>query len=247
VEFVLIGLTAGFLAGFFGVGGGAVTVPLLLYSGIGIKFAIGISAMQMVFSSVYGSFKNVQNRLVNAKDAYALGIGGVAGSFIGGNLLHLLETRTIAYLFLGLITFALVRVFFSHSEPRGEKKRKSLLFNLIIGLGIGIIAGMLGVGGSILLIPILVGYMHYTTKEAVSIGLFFVMFSSLSAFSTLAWLGYVDYASGLMVAVASLAGVQAGQFVVKHTGSRRHKQSTVVMYVTLFMITSYKIFFDEDG
>jgi len=50
MELVLIGVVAGFLAGFFGVGGGMITVPLLLYTGISIKFAIGISSMQMVFS-----------------------------------------------------------------------------------------------------------------------------------------------------------------------------------------------------
>lgn len=244
MEFVLIGLLAGFTAGFFGVGGGAITVPLLLFAGIPIKFAIGISAMQMVFSSVYGSFKNVRSKRVNARDAYVFGIGGVSGSFIGGNLLHWMDARLLEYVFLGLILFALVRVFYSTHEKTGEKKIKSAYFNLIIGLGVGIIAGMLGVGGSILLIPILVGFLNYTTKEAVSVGLFFVMFSSVSAFLTLAWLGYVDYEKGVMVALASLAGVWIGQYAVSMTGAKSHKNWTVVMYVILFVLTAYKIFFD---
>ncbi len=246
VEFVLIGLTAGFMAGFFGVGGGAITVPLLLYAGVSIKFAVGISAMQMVFSSVYGSMRNVKNRLVDSRDAYPFGLGGIAGAFLGGNLLDVADERVIEFSFLSLIIFALVRVFYSSHEPRGEKKRKSLYFNLIIGLVIGMIAGMLGVGGSILLIPILVGYLNFTTKEAVSVGLFFVMFSSIAAFSTLAGLGYVDYAKGLLVAVSSLIGVRAGQYAVGRTGTKSHKNWTVTMYVVLFVLTSYKIFFDED-
>lgn len=246
IEFIFIGLSAGFLAGFFGVGGGAITVPLLLYAGVSIKYAVGISAMQMVFSSFYGSFQNVRKRLVDAKDAVSFGLGGIAGAFMGGHLLDIVDADILEYSFLGLIIFALVRVFYSTDAPRGEKKRKSLYFNLIIGLGIGMIAGMLGVGGSILLIPILVGYLNYTTKEAVGIGLFFVMFSSLSAFATLAGLGYVEYTKGLLVALASLAGVRAGQFAVSKTGSQSHKNWTVTMYVALFVLTAYKIFFDEE-
>lgn len=246
VEFIAIGLTAGFMAGFFGVGGGAITVPLLLYAGVSIKFAVGISAMQMVFSSVYGSLRNVKKRLVDSRDAYPFGLGGVVGAFIGGNLLDVADEHVIGYSFLALIIFALVRVFYSAHEPRGEKKRKPLYFNLIIGLVIGMIAGMLGVGGSILLIPILVGYLNYTTKEAVSVGLFFVMFSSIAAFTTLAGLGYVDYMKGLLVAVASLVGVRAGQYAVAKTGTKSHKNWTVLMYVVLFILTTYKLFFDED-
>lgn len=246
IEFIFIGLLAGFMAGFFGVGGGAITVPLLLYAGVPIKFAVGISAMQMVFSSVYGSFKNVKNRLVSTKDAYLFGLGGIAGAIIGGNLLNIVDASVIEYSLLGLILFALFRVLYSSHERHGEKKRKSLFFNLIIGLGIGMIAGMLGVGGSILLIPILVGYLNYTTKEAVTVGLFFVMFSSLAAFFTLAGLGYVDYAKGLVVALASLAGVRAGQFAVSKTDIKSHKNWTVVMYTVLFLLTAYKIFFDEE-
>ncbi len=51
---ILVGASVGTLSGFFGIGGGMILIPLLLLIGVDIKSAIGISIVQMVFSSFYG-------------------------------------------------------------------------------------------------------------------------------------------------------------------------------------------------
>ncbi|WP_418187398.1 TSUP family transporter [Aliarcobacter lanthieri] len=60
MEFGLIafGLITGFTSGFFGIGGGSILIPMLLLANYGMKEAVSISIMQMVFSSIYGSFLN---------------------------------------------------------------------------------------------------------------------------------------------------------------------------------------------
>ena len=57
--FALIGFVSGIAAGFFGIGGGVIIVPCLLFFGIGMEYAIGISIVQMIFSSVFGSVLNI--------------------------------------------------------------------------------------------------------------------------------------------------------------------------------------------
>ena len=57
-----VGLLAGILAGLFGIGGGAIIVPMMILLGNDIKIAIGISIMQMIFSSVYGSYVNYKKK-----------------------------------------------------------------------------------------------------------------------------------------------------------------------------------------
>lgn len=53
---VLAGIFVGVLSGFFGIGGGTVSVPILMYMGFDIKEAIGISVFQMLLSSIFGFF-----------------------------------------------------------------------------------------------------------------------------------------------------------------------------------------------
>ena len=62
IGYVCLGLFVGFLSGFLGIGGGAVAVPILVFLGFDVKYAIGVSVLQMVFSSVYGSLLNIKNK-----------------------------------------------------------------------------------------------------------------------------------------------------------------------------------------
>ena len=65
IELILLGLLVGLLSGFFGIGGGTILVPILLLLGYDTKIAIGISVVQMVFSSIYGSFLNFKKMVVS--------------------------------------------------------------------------------------------------------------------------------------------------------------------------------------
>ena len=57
LELLAFGLITGFTSGFFfGIGGGSILIPMLLVAGFAMKEAVAISIMQMVFSSIYGSF-----------------------------------------------------------------------------------------------------------------------------------------------------------------------------------------------
>ena len=63
-ELILFGIMTGFISGFFGIGGGMVLVPILVMSGYLMKEAIAISIMQMVFSSIYGSYLNFRKGVI---------------------------------------------------------------------------------------------------------------------------------------------------------------------------------------
>ena len=64
---ILLGVLTGIMSGFFGVGGGTILVPLLLLYGFDMKSAVAISIMQMVFSSIYGSFLNSRQNKKSSK------------------------------------------------------------------------------------------------------------------------------------------------------------------------------------
>lgn len=65
---VILGVVSGTAAGFFGIGGGVIIVPILLLCGIDMAFAIGISIMQMIFSSSVGSIINIYQKKLDVRD-----------------------------------------------------------------------------------------------------------------------------------------------------------------------------------
>ncbi len=240
ISLALLGLGVGTLSGFFGIGGGTVSVPVLLYLGFGIKEAIGISVMQMVAGSVMAALIHKCQHTYEVGDIQYFGYGGIIGAVIGGYLVKLLDSEILEWLFLFIVAFTLGRMALAAPVPtRTEVVNRPLYVG--IGGGIGIFSGMLGVGGSILMTPILVSFMGFPLKKASAVGLFFVMFTSISAFATLWWLGLVNLYAGLLMALSSVVGIMLGIWLLNRVKVTRYKQILVVFYVIIFAITAYKL------
>jgi len=81
--FLGMGGAVGFLSGLFGVGGGFLMTPLLIFSGIPAAVAVGTEAAQIVASSVSGAIAQAQRRNVDFKMGTVLLSGGLVGSVVG--------------------------------------------------------------------------------------------------------------------------------------------------------------------
>jgi len=242
IELILVGIFIGTMSGFFGIGGGMILIPILLVIGFDIKDAIGISIVQMVFSSVFGSYLNYKKGSLIIGEGIFVGFGGFVGGYIGGYVTEYISDTLLQFTFFGLLLFALFRLFFSpnhEDDTQSKALSKSLLFS--IGLVIGIFAITLGIGGSIILTPLLVGLLHYPIKKAVSAGLFFVAFSSVAGMISRLSSGTIDFHNGLVVAVASLIGVTLGIWLKDHVTSKNHKISLLLLYIFALAMLIKKI------
>ena len=111
--FLLLGLggMVGFLSGMFGVGGGFLITPLLLFIGVPPGVAVATGANQVVASSVSGVLVQLKRKAVDFRMGLVLLAGGVVGSFIGVQVFAWMTARgqidlfvQLSYvLFLGLI------------------------------------------------------------------------------------------------------------------------------------------------
>ena len=91
--FIVIGLGGfiGFLSGLFGVGGGFLMTPLLIFLGIPAPVAVATEANQIVASSVSGVIAHWRRKNVDFKMGTVLLLGGLVGSSLGVLLFALLE------------------------------------------------------------------------------------------------------------------------------------------------------------
>jgi len=173
--FLLLGLggAVGFLSGVFGVGGGFLMTPLLIFIGIPPAVAVGTQASQILASSVSGVIAHLRRGNVDVRMGIVLVIGGLAGSVVGVWLFGLLRRlgqidlaiSLVYVLFLGTIGALMlvesVRAWFRlrarrdtfakrhrhlwlHGLPlRIRFHRSRLYISALMPLGLGLVAGIL--------------------------------------------------------------------------------------------------------
>ena len=107
---VMLGLGAavGFLSGMFGVGGGFLLTPFLIFSGISAPIAVATGANQIVATSVSGALAQWRRNNIDFRMGTVLIAGGVAGAFIGVLLLKVLREAGQAALIISLTYVALL-------------------------------------------------------------------------------------------------------------------------------------------
>jgi uncharacterized membrane protein YfcA len=230
ITIIAVGVSVGFLSGFFGIGGGTILVPLLLFLGFETKTAIGIAVVQMVFSSIFGSYLNNKKGTLDVPMVATIGIGGFIGALLSGSIAASFDDKTLETIFLSFATFALIRLFYKTKEHKDESQvNRYILF--FIGLLLGAASITIGVGGSIILVPLLVGFLHVPLKIAISAGLFFVVFSSVSGLISHTLHGHVDFYIGFIVGFASLIGVYFGIHFKDKIESIFQKKLLVIIFI----------------
>ena len=154
----LVGLAAGFMSGLFGVGGGVVIVPLLLIvAAFPAKLATGTSLSAIAPISVSGVVGYATGGEVDWVVALFLAVGAIAGAVIGTRLLVRISAPLLQILFAGAMVATAVRLVVADADPSGRGHLTVLLAValVLLGLASGVLAGLLGVGGGIVIVPAL--------------------------------------------------------------------------------------------
>jgi hypothetical protein len=113
---ILLGIMVGGLTGLFGVGGGFLMTPLLIFLGIPPTVAVGTEAPHVLASSLSGAIAHWRRKNVDIKMGIFLLTGGIAGSIVGVNLFKVLREfgqidviiQFLFLIFLGLIGLSML-------------------------------------------------------------------------------------------------------------------------------------------
>jgi uncharacterized protein len=242
---VTTGFLAGMLSGFFGVGGGTITVPMLIFLGVHIKEAIAISAFQMSFSSVFGSYLNHKNSIFDVKAAMPFLFGGAFGGVAGAYFTHMANDKTLVLILLAFMVFTVTKLFLSpaYREAHEEKNSPPLFF--AIGLFIGALGSSVGIGGALLLAPVLVGFLGFGLKKAIGITLFYVVSTSIFAAASFYISGILDVAKGLQVAIPAVGGVYLGIYMASKTDAKKHKGLMLALYLFITASLIFEFFWER--
>jgi uncharacterized membrane protein YfcA len=155
----VLGLVAGFLGGLFGVGGGILIVPaLVLFMHMDQRLAHGTSLASVLPIAVSSLIGYTLADKVDWPVGVLLAAGAVGGAVIGTHILHVLPQRVLGYVFAVFLLLTAARLVIDHASAAGRSDLtvgRGLLL-VLIGLVTGVLAGLLGVGGGIVMVPAMI-------------------------------------------------------------------------------------------
>ena len=169
VTIVLVGVAAGFLSGLFGVGGGILIVPgLVLVAKMDQRIAHGTSLAAVLPISASSLVSYWSHDHVDWRVGACLAVGALAGAVLGTRLLNVLPHRALAIGFAGLLVVTAIRLFLPlTSDPSRAVLSVGQIASLIaIGVATGILAGLLGVGGGVVMVPAMMMWLNMPSAMA---------------------------------------------------------------------------------
>jgi uncharacterized membrane protein YfcA len=184
VEFIALGISAGLLAGMFGIGGGIVIVPVLvLVFNFAMQEASGTSLAALLLPAGFMALLQYKRAgLLNIKVSALIAFGIFIGSALGATIaldidaFLLRQIYGVFLLWVGYIFSRPLRVSVAvqrsvQSNILVEPLQAKLYIYLLIGLLAGVSAGMFGIGGGVIITAILIGLLKVPAKQAVVISL----------------------------------------------------------------------------
>ena len=231
-----VGLVAGFLSGLFGVGGGILIVPaLVLLLGFTQRLAHGTSLAAVLPIAISSLTSYAIEDKVDWSVGALLAAGAVLGAVIGTLILDRLPHDLLAIAFSVLLAATAIRLLFDHSEGGGRASLTlvSALGLVLVGFVTGVLAGLLGVGGGIFVVPAMV--VGYGLPAAVDKGTSLFMIVPTSIMGT--WRNRKKRNADLRVAgLLGLAGVVSAFLASKISVGMSEALSNVLFAILLLFV-----------
>ena len=182
---VIFAFLIAFIFSMFGQGGGSVYSPMLILLGYSIMLSTSTSLVLNLITSLSAGYIFYRKKMIDYKTSLIFAPGIIIGAFSGGALSKSFNTTFLLWSFVIFLLGVGARMIYSYWEKEKveENSPKSLtpaMYALIavFGLGVGFIAGLLGVGGGIFVVPFMVYVLKTPTKIAAGSSHLIISFSA---------------------------------------------------------------------
>jgi uncharacterized protein len=260
--FVAVGCGVGFLGGLFGVGGGFILVPILIFSyeHLGISpfvlthVAIGTSLFVVLFTSLSSSYQQSKQRNIEWRAVLVIGFSSALTAFAAAKLAAALSGRHLTIAFTLIVITAAIKML-TESKTKAQEKlelrsRPNTLGLVVIGLVAGIVSALAGIGGGVFTIPMMYYFLKMPLKLAIGTSSAAIFITAL--FSVIGFVingiarpelpagsfGFVDLHRGIALSIGTFLLARAGAYVSFRTHPYRLRKlfALFVMLVAIYLL-----------
>lgn len=255
---VTLGGIIGVLVGLFGVGGGFLIVPLInVIVGVPYEIAVGSSVVMIIGTGTAGLLAHRTAGTVHLRIALTIAagsiLGTVAGDLIQTALMHTAGFTTAMHILfmtlLGVAVFLTIRdplaVRKTRPVPPAQQEITSLPVLLTVGLVTGILTGLLGIGGGVILVPVLIGLVGLGPRKAAGTSLAIVLVAAVAATfqKTLFGQAKVSLPVALALLISGVIGVQIGIHLARSVSGRNFRRAYLAVLFLAAVIIASDLFF----
>jgi len=208
----------GFIFSMLGLGGAMLYIPVFHWFGFDFKsVAIPTGLFLNGITALSAAIYFFREKMVDVKGSLPMVVTSFIGAPIGAWFTHIVSTDTLIILFsIGMVVSGL-KMIVSSGKPEPKELmpfNRRVMITASAGLGIGFLAGLLGIGGGFLFVPILIA-IGYPTKQAAATSAFVVVFSSFSGFAGHVTEGHFNIPLLIYSSITVIVASQIGARVMK--------------------------------
>lgn len=230
ITILIIGFVGAFVSGLVGIGGAIIIVPMLYFipqlfglPGLSMQEAAAISIVQVLVATgtsalVHRSNQNVNNQLVTW-----MGASIIVASFIGGMGSKYVNEATLQVIFASLAVIAAVMMFIPKKEVSSSEVVFSKPLAVISAAVVGVLAGLIGAGGSFLLVPVMLYILKIPLRVTIGSSLGIVFFSAIAGFTGKLLTGQIMWFLSLAIIIGAIPGARIGSKISNKVPERTLK------------------------
>lgn len=211
------GLTIGCLAGLLGIGGGILMVPLMVSLGLPPVQGVATSTVAMLLISISGSLQNWRMGQLKFHKVISLGFPSLLTAQVGVYLLQYIPSYILMSCFIVLLLASIFLIQWRRKLSQKEDISQfqtpqwiSDLGRIFTGSASGLLAGLFGISGGVIMVPLQIILLGEPMSVAAPTSLGVVVISASSAFMGHAVTGHVLYSVGILLGITGAIGVQIG-------------------------------------
>lgn len=211
ILFYVLLLLVSFLYASVGHGGASGYLALMALFSFALDTMRPTALLLNIFVSAIAFFQYYRNGYFQWKLFWPFAIASIPAAFIGG----MIEVDEGIYkkILAVLLLFSVVKLLWSASQKIPHTNRQNLILSLLIGMIIGLFSGMIGIGGGIILSPVILLLRWADMKQTATVSALFIFVNSLAGLAGLCTKGiYFNASMGIMFAVVFVGGM-AGAYL----------------------------------
>ena len=258
ITLLVTGIAVGFAGGLLGLGGAFIMTPVQygVFTAMGIptdmaiKLAFGTSLLVVLPTVASGAWRHSKKGAVWWKAAIIMGGCGLIAAFGGATLATHLPGAALKIAFGAVILAAGIRMLTARPLKIEQEPRNNPWLWVAWAIPIGIIAGIMGIGGGILAVPILVLALRFKMHNAAATSLAMMIFTSIGGVAGYVVnglsvpnlpdysIGYVNLPAWFLLSVTSVGMAQVGAVTAHRLPAKQLKYIfiAVMFYMGLKML-----------